>query len=108
MIESHRNTKEINNNPSDRKTIRSLMNKFEQTGSVLNIDPPGKPVSITDQTTKDEVSSILEKEPQTSTRRMSLQISIPKSSIHLVYKSMGYKSYIPRLVHELNEDDFDR
>ncbi|CAF2373695.1 unnamed protein product [Rotaria sp. Silwood2] len=64
-------SKGINNNPPDRKTIRLLMNKFEQTGSVLNIDPPGRPVSVTDQPTKDEVSSILEKEPRTSTRQMS-------------------------------------
>jgi hypothetical protein len=25
------------------------MNKFEQTGSVLNIDPPGRPVSVTER-----------------------------------------------------------
>jgi hypothetical protein len=37
------------------------MNKFEQTGSVLNIDPPGRPVSVTDQTAKDKVSSIWKK-----------------------------------------------
>jgi hypothetical protein len=58
--------KKINNNPPNPGTIRSLMNKFEQTGSVLNIDSPGRPVSITGQTTKNEVSSVLEKEPQAS------------------------------------------
>lgn len=50
----------------------------------------------------------MEKEPQTSTHRVSLQLNIPRSSVQHLYKSMGYKSYIPRLVHELNEDDFDR
>ncbi len=35
-------SKEINNNPPDRKTIASLLKKFEQTGSVLNIDSPLK------------------------------------------------------------------
>jgi hypothetical protein len=55
----------INNNPPHRNAIRLLMNKFEQTGSVLNIDPPGRPVSVADQATKDEISSILEEEPQT-------------------------------------------
>lgn len=37
-------SKEINKNPPDRKTIRSLMHKFEQTGLVLNIDQSGRPV----------------------------------------------------------------
>lgn len=39
---------------------------------------------------------------------MSSQLSISRSSLQRVYKSLGYKPYIPRLVHELNEDDFDR
>ncbi len=101
-------SKEINNNPPDRKTITSLMNKFEQTGSVLNIDSPGRPVSVTNQTTKDEVSSILEEKPVTSTRQMSSTLNISRSSVRRIYKSMGFKPYIPRLVQELNEDDFDR
>ena len=52
---------EINSNPPHRDTIRVLMNKFEQTGSVLNIDSPGRPISVTDQSTKDQVLSILKK-----------------------------------------------
>jgi hypothetical protein len=100
--------RELNNNPPHRDTIRLLMNKFEQTGSVLNIDPPGRPVSATGDTAKDEISSILEKEPRTSTCRMRLRLSIRRSSVQRVYKSLGYKSYIPRLVQELNEDNFDR
>ena len=54
-------TREINNNPPSRETIRTLLNKFEQTGAVLNTDPPGRSVSITDETTKGDVSSILKK-----------------------------------------------
>lgn len=48
-------SKEMSNNSSHRKTIRSHMNEFEQIGSVRNIDRPGRPVSVTDQTTRDEV-----------------------------------------------------
>ena len=63
--------KEINRNPPHRDTIRLLRKKFEQTGSVLYIDSPGRPISVTDQFAKDQVSSILKKEPQTSPCRMS-------------------------------------
>lgn len=100
--------KEINNNPPHRDTIRVLMKKFEQSGSVLDIDPPGRPVSVTDQAAKDEVSSALQKEPRTSIRKMSTDSGISRSSVRRIYKSMGFKPYIPRLVQELNEDDFDR
>ena len=82
-------SREINNNHPDRKTITSLMNKFEQTGSVINISPPGRPVSVTGETTQNEVTSILEENPQTSIRQMSSQLGISRSSIRRVYKSLG-------------------
>lgn len=100
--------KEINNNPPHRDTIRALIKKFEQTGSTLEISPPGRPVSVTDEAAKGKVSSALEKEPRKSIREMSADLSISRSSVRRIYKSMGFKPYIPRLVHELNEDDFDR
>lgn len=74
-------SKESNNNPPDRKTMISLMHKFEQTGSVLNIDQPGRPVSVTDQATKDEALSILKKEPQTSICRISTDLNISMASV---------------------------
>ena len=101
-------SKEINNNSPDRKTITSLMNKFEQTGSLLNISSPSRPVSVTGETTENVVSSILEKDPQTSARQMRSQVGISRSSIQRAYKSLGYKLYIPILIHELNEDNFDQ
>ncbi|CAF4884821.1 unnamed protein product, partial [Rotaria sp. Silwood1] len=39
---------------------------------------------------------------------MSSELNISRSSGRRIYKSMGFKPYIPRLVHELNEVDFDR
>jgi hypothetical protein len=39
---------------------------------------------------------------------MSSELNISRTSGRRIYKSMGYKAYIPTLVHELNEDDFDR
>ncbi|CAF3867479.1 unnamed protein product [Rotaria sordida] len=83
--------KEINNNSPHRDTIRVLMKTFEQTGSVLDIGPPGRPVSVTDQVAKDEVSSVLQKELRTSIRQMSTDLSISRSSVRRIYKSMGFK-----------------
>ncbi len=100
--------KEMEDEPPVRSTINRLMNKFEETGSVLNIDPPGRPESVIDQITKDKVSSILKRDPHVSIRHMSSELNISTTSIYRVYKLLGFKPYIPKLIHELNEDDFDR
>ena len=78
------------------------MNKFEQTGSVLNIHPPGRPVSVADQATKDEIFSILEEEPQTSTHRMSLQLNIARRSYHSCRTNLSTKKYEVLLVPPCN------
>lgn len=39
---------------------------------------------------------------------MSTDLNISMASVRRMYKSMGFKPYVPRLIHELNEDDFDR
>jgi hypothetical protein len=43
-----------------------------------------------------------------STRHMSSLLSISRTSIRRIYKDLGFKPYIPRLIHELNEYNFDR
>jgi hypothetical protein len=100
--------KEMENNPPTRPTINALMKKFEETGSVLDISPSGRPVSVTGQNVMDKVSEILAEDSQTSTRRMGLQLNISQFSVRTIYEKMGLKPYVPRLIHELNEDDFDR
>ncbi len=100
--------KEMEDEPPVRSTINRLINKFEETDSVLNIDPPGIPESVIDQITKDKVSSILKRDPHVSIRHMSSELNISTTSIYRVYKLLGFKPYIPKLIHELNEDDFDR
>jgi hypothetical protein len=52
--------------------------------------------------------SILTSDPQMSTRHMSSLLSISRTSIRRIYKDLGFKPYIPRLIHELNEYNFDR
>jgi ribosomal protein S19E (S16A) len=71
--------KEMENNPPSRPTINALMRKFEETGSVIDITPPGRPVSVTGQNMMDEVSEILDEDRQTSTRRMSMQLNISQA-----------------------------
>ena len=39
---------------------------------------------------------------------MRLELNIVRTSVQRINKSMDFKPYAPKLVHELNEDDFDR
>lgn len=96
-------SKEMSNNPSHGKTIRSLINKFEQTGSVVNNDTPGRSVSIIDQTTRDE--QFWGKESQSSTDQMSSDLNISRSSIRRIYKALGYKLGMHRFLFFGDKDD---
>ena len=49
----------MNKNPLHRDAIRTLMKKVGHTGSTLNIDPPGRLISATDQSIDDQISLIL-------------------------------------------------
>jgi hypothetical protein len=37
-----------------------------------------------------------------------MQLNISQDSVQRIYKKMGLKLYVPRLIHQLNEDDYDR
>ena len=100
ILVQRKQCQEMDDEPPSRPTINSLINKFEQTSSVNNIPPPGRPVTVTGKATQEEVSLILVSHPQTSIRRMT--------SVRRIYNAFGFKPYMSRLIHKLNEDDFDR
>jgi hypothetical protein len=68
--------------------IKYINENFEETGSVLDIAPLGRPVYVTGQNIMDEVSEILAEDGQTSIRRMNLQLNISQTSVHRVYMNM--------------------
>ena len=78
------------------------------TGSVADSKKPGRPTSITTEVNIVRVSQFYSETPQTSSRRASHQLQISQTSIRRMINSLGLKHYIPRLMQELNEDDFDR
>ena len=46
--------------------------------------------------------------PRTSTRRLSLELQLSRSSVQRLLRDSGLKSYRTHLVQGLSEDDFDR
>lgn len=92
----------------DRKTMRLLVDKFKETGSVNDLERPGRPRSVTSQESIERVVEVLHEDPQTSVRRGSLAAGISRTSFHRAIREVGFHSYRPQTVIELSEDDFDR
>lgn len=66
------------------------------------------PVEERTHENKENVRTFSEENPKTSQVRASLQLQIPRRSLQRIMKDVGLKMYRPRLLHTLNDDDFDR
>jgi hypothetical protein len=92
-----------------RQTVVKINDKFDQTGSVRDLPKSGRPRTGRSDENLFEVTQKVLQSPQKSTRRMSAETGISHSSVaRIMKKDLKFKSFIPRLVQELNEDDFDR
>lgn len=91
-----------------RETIRSLMDKFKETGSVEDYERPGRPRSSTKHETVEHVTEVLTQNPQTSIRRGGLMTGMSHTSFHRAAKEANFRPYRPHTVIELSDDDFDR
>ena len=91
-----------------RLTIYRIRDKFDATGSIVNAPKAGRPKTVCTEDHKQLVAESFVQSPKKSTRRASLELSISRSSIIRILKSIGLKAYRPRLIHGLLEDDPDR
>ena len=96
--------------PPDRKTITTLVKKFESTGSVLNdTRRSGRPIVSTSEDNVEKVKCHMAEHPTSSTRRTSDELNMSQSTVQRIVRgNLKLKPYRPRLIHELNEDDPDR
>ncbi|GFQ65291.1 hypothetical protein TNCT_211921 [Trichonephila clavata] len=51
---------------------------------------------------------MFQRSPRKSLRQASREVGLSKSSVHRIMKRCQWRSYIPRLVHALNDDDPDQ
>ncbi|KOC70310.1 hypothetical protein WH47_02813, partial [Habropoda laboriosa] len=57
---------------------------------------------------EERVLETYHRKPRKSVRQASREVGISKTSDQRILKHCQWKSYIPRLVHAINEDDPDR
>ncbi|UYV69339.1 hypothetical protein LAZ67_6003271 [Cordylochernes scorpioides] len=71
------------------------------TGSVADISRSGRPHSATCET---NINLVLKNKKEGCLE----EIKIPRTSIQRMLNNLGYKPYIPKLIHVLHEDGWDR
>jgi hypothetical protein len=86
-------------------TILAVNQRFEETGSVEDLQRSGRPVTIL---TEDKLEEMVTSSPNLSVRQGSAQACISKTSYHVAMNKPHLKPYHPSLIVDLNEDDFDR
>lgn len=87
-------------------TVGKIIRKFKETGSVLDKQRSGRP--SLDDDTKTVLLAKVVSSPTNSLRKNSSELSIPKSTIHKVLQLEKFHPYKLQLLHNLNDDDFDR
>ena len=90
------------------RNIKAIVDKFERTGSVADAPRSGRPKSTTTDEKGDQLEASLNRSPQKSVRRLSLELNISRQSVHNLLHKRNMKPYIPRLFHALHDGDADR
>lgn len=102
--------REFDKPPPTHRTIARIRDKFERDGTVHNVNKnrSGRPRTSTNPAKEEQVQETLIRTPRKSLRQTARETNISKDSVHRIMKRLRWKSYIPTLVHALNEDDPDR
>uniref|UniRef100_A0AAZ1X2A6 DUF4817 domain-containing protein n=1 Tax=Oreochromis aureus TaxID=47969 RepID=A0AAZ1X2A6_OREAU len=94
--------------PISHATVSKLLATFRETGSVLDLPKCGRKKTVTNEETSVAVLASFSKSPQRSTRRMSLESGISRTSLRRILATHKWHPYKLQLLQHLNEDDPDR
>jgi transposase len=95
-------------NPISKSAVKKTIKRFEETGSVKNRPKSGRPRSARTEDHCLEVLMSVVENPHVSTTVLSREVGISQGSVCKILHENKFKAYKIHLVHELNEDDFDR
>lgn len=88
----------------DPKTIRSWLQHFKETGSVLKKKSPGRPHVSAENV--ERIRASCSASPKKSLKRRSLQLGLPRSTVYdVVRKRLKLHAYKIQLVHEIKPND---
>jgi len=97
--------REFNKPPPNRKSIRRWVKQFREVGDVKKRKSPGRR-TVSNHRVEDVREAML-LSPHTSVRRLSLQLEIPRSTVHkILHESLGFRSYKIQVVQHLQAKDY--
>lgn len=94
--------------PPSANTIRDIVRKFDETGSVYDRERSGRPRTVVTEEAVQEVEEMLVEFPQTSVSEGALRMDMSESSYYRAVKETNFRPYRPHKVIALSDDDFDR
>ena len=96
---------EFGKNTPGLTCIKDTFQRFCETGTVEDRERSGRPSKITEEKI-DEVSDVLENEPQSSVRSVAIVCSIPSTTAHrIMTEHLSLKPYKVQFVKQLYEED---
>jgi len=90
------------------ETIRNIVKKFKETGSVHDRERSGRPRSVVTEQAKQNIREMMQEDANISIRRGAGDINMTRSSYHRAIEEAGLRPFRPTTVQELSDDDFDR
>lgn len=102
------NSQHESGTPVDGKTLRSIIKRFEETGSVEDRKRSGRLPTKTDDVAAYNIITAVKRSPKKSVRRIAQECSTSKSSVHWLLKSRKFKSYVDSHLQILRCDDMDK
>nr|XP_020451198.1 uncharacterized protein LOC109957565 [Monopterus albus] len=90
--------------PPAKRCIQSLVRKWHQTGSVGNMKKSRPPSVLTPEVVRD-IQQRIASGPRKSTRRLSQQVGVSRTTCRRVLRSLNLKPYRLTCVHDLKEPD---
>lgn len=96
----------FNTVPPSRKAVYNLRQRFNTNGSVADCRRTGRP--HLSENTKLKVLQAIIQSPNKSIRRVSLEQDVSNTSAWRVLHKANFKSYVPRLIQDLSQDDPNR
>jgi transposase len=99
------NTRHPEKNPETQSTVSKLVSKFKETGSVADKRRSGRPPVA--EEIREGVVAKVHASPRKSIRRTSMELGVPKGTVHDILKQENFHPYKLQIVQHLTEDDPD-
>ena len=106
MMLRNRLRNRFNFEPPERRVIKNWEEKLFETGMVSDRRRSGRPNERGDSI--DDVQAAIEDNPKTSTRSLSDELNMPRTTVRRILKKDLLKAWKPTFVQYLTEDHENR